>query len=100
MSAQVQNEPYFHIYREAKPIFIDDQDFQVFRGFLNDYLGDATNLEDSKTTFQIRGCTFMGVPHRPKNFSKEIILINSKLQPNRFDLVVKEITPEAVEKFI
>jgi hypothetical protein len=100
MSAQVENESCFHIYREANPIFIDDQDFQVFRSFLNDYLTGATNHQDSKTTFQIRGRTFRGIPRRPKNFSQQIVLIDSKLQPSRFDLVVKEITPGAVEKFI
>ena len=93
---------YFHVYREVaqESIYTDDEDFQVFLDFLKDYFSDTTNPESVKKTFTIRGRTFRGIPHQPQNFFNQIELLAYKLESNRFDLLIKQIVPSTLPKFI
>jgi hypothetical protein len=91
-----------HIYREVKQeeIFIDNRDYQVFVNFLKDCFCDTNKTENRKKTFTIRGNTYQGIAYQTQNFFGQIELIAYKLEPSRFDLVLKEIVPGSVEKFI
>ena len=91
---------YFHISREVakKAIFADEQDYQVFINFLKDYFSD-TNHDNSKKSFTVRGRTYKGHPHRPQNFFNQIELVAYKLEPNRFDLLIKQLAPGSLKKF-
>src|SRR3989344_6163960 len=93
---------YYHIFRENKQniIFIDSEDYQVFLNFLKNYFSNSNNLENDKKTFTIKGRTYRGIPHKPQNFVNQIELLAYKLEPNRFDLLIKQITQGALEKFI
>lgn len=93
---------YFHVYREVNQdrIFIDEKDYQVFLGFLKDCFSDTTSLESAKKTFTVRGRTFQGIPRQPQNYFKKLKLIAYKIEPNRFDLVIKQIVPGASKKLI
>ena len=93
---------YFHIYREVnhEEIFVDDNDYQVFVNFLKNYFSDATKVDSIKKTFVIRGRTYQGKPHQPQNYFNQLELLAYKLGPNRFDLLIKQIVPGSMEKFI
>lgn len=95
------DEIYFHIFREVEKgeIFSNEQDYQTFLGFLKDYLTLPTTYENKKT-FTIRGRTFRGLPHQPQNYFGQVELLAYKLEPNRFDLLIKQITPGSIEKLI
>ncbi len=92
-------QQYFHIYREStdQDIFVDDHDREVFIGFLKEY---SSQNQDQKKTFAIRGRNYIGTPHRPKNFANDIVLVDYKLTPGRFDITIKEIVAGSTEKFI
>jgi hypothetical protein len=106
MSAQ-KNPPtktkpsYFYIYREVFPdaIFVDNQDYQVFIEFLKNYLTQADSQGTTKT-FTIRGRTFQGTPRQPTNFFNQVELLAYKLEPNRFDLLIKQVIPGSLKKFV
>lgn len=91
-----------HTYREVKQekIFIDNQDYQVFVNFLKDCLCDTNKIENRKKTFTVRGNTYQGLAYQTQNFFSQIELTAYRLEPYRFDLLVKEIVPGSLEKFI
>lgn len=98
-----ETEPlYFHIYRDdtQNEIFVDNNDFQTFVKYLKDYFSDTTEIEGARKTFTIRGHHYQGIPHQSQNFFNQIELLAYKLEPNRFDLLIKQIVPGALEKFI
>jgi len=99
--AKLNGVLYSHVYRDlaSEKIFIDNEDYQAFVNFLNEYLSDK-NVDDSKKIFTIRGHTYQGVPRLPKNFSKQIELLAYKLEPNRFDFLIRENVPGTTQKFI
>ena len=96
------NRLYLHVCREnaQEAIFLNDEDYQVFIKFLKDYFSNPNNLEGTQKNFTIRGSTFRGTPHLPQNFFNQIELLAYKLEPNRFDLLIKQIVPETFAKFI
>lgn len=48
----------------------------------------------------VKGHSFHGVPHQPKNYVNAVELIAYALTPNRFDLVLRQINKNSVEKFM
>lgn len=93
---------YCHIYNtgiEKRAIFCDGEDYQVFLGYLKDYLTpqDPNSL---KKTFQIHGRTFQGIPHLPKNYLNQVELIAYNLMSDRFHLLLRQLTKGSLEKFL
>lgn len=99
----VKTDPIiFHTYREVlrDKIFVDDNDYNVFLDFLKDYFSNRAVRTDNKKTFTVRGRIYKGLPHQPQNYFNQLELLAYKLEPNRFDLLVKGIIPGSFEKFI
>lgn len=93
---------YSHIYNggiEKRVIFISQIDYEVFLGFLKDYL-TPQDPDSIKKDFKVRGHTFQGVPHLPKNYFNEVELIAYSLMPNRFHLILHQKTSGSIERFL
>lgn len=92
-----------HIYNkgvEAKIIFNDEQDYEVFLGYLKDYLTPPADPESIKQAFTVNGRLFRGVPHQPKNYFNQVELIAYCLMPNHFHLLLHQKTTGSIENFI
>jgi len=99
----VDSGSYYHVYNkgvEKRIIFNDSQDYEIFLGYLKDYLSAPLDPEGTKRTFTIRGRTFRGTPHQPKNFLNKIELVAYSLQPNNFHLLLYQKAPGSLERFI
>ena len=94
---------YSHIYNkgiEGRIIFCDNDDYEVFLGFLQDYLTAPKDPDSVKKTFQVRGRTFRGTPHQPKNYLNKVELIAYNLMPDHFHLLLHQKTRGSLENFI
>jgi len=94
---------YCHVYNrgiEHKIIFNDEQDYNVFLGYLKEYLSAPADPESSKKVFSIRGRAFRGTPHQPKNYFNKIELVAYSLMPNHFHLLVNLKQKDALQGFI
>src|SRR3972149_9961260 len=93
---------YCHIWNkgvENRIIFNDEQDYEVFLGYLKDYLTAPADPESIKKAFTVNGKTFRGMPHQPKNYLNKVELIAYSLIPNHFHLLVHQKTRGSVERF-
>jgi len=84
-----------HIYNRGaskENIFNDDQDYQVFLGYLKEYLSPQDNSENIKKAFTANGQTSRGTPHQLNNFFGKGELIAYSLMPNHFHLVLRQKT--------
>ncbi len=98
-----KNKEYFHIYNkgvENRNIFNDQKDYEVFLGFLKDYLTPPPDPEKTKKSFSVNGRTFRGVPHQPKNYFNKVELIAYSLLPDHFHLLVNQMTKSSLERLI
>src|SRR3989344_5941183 len=96
-------EVYAHVYNkgiEGRVIFNDKQDYEVFTGFLKDYLTTPADPESTKKAFTVNGRAFLGVPHQPKNYLNKVELLAYCLTPDHWHLLLKQKTKGAIEKFI
>lgn len=94
---------YSHIYNrgaENRTIFNDQEDYEVFLGFLRDYLTAPQDPESTKKTFQVHGRTFRGIPHQPRNYFNKAELVAYNLAPDHFHLVLHQLTQGSIEKLI
>ncbi|MGD0523098.1 MAG: SH3 domain-containing protein [Candidatus Microgenomates bacterium] len=94
---------YFHISNRGvseKIIFKDGRDYEVFLGYLKDYLTPPAQPNTYKKTFTVKGRTFRGVPHLTKNYFNKVDLIAYNLMPNHFHLLLHQITQGSLEKFM
>lgn len=94
---------YSHIFNKGiskQVIFSSDEDYEMFIEFLKDYLSPSTSSEDKKKTFTVKGKTYKGVPHQPKNYFGQIDLIAYSLMPNHFHLLLHQKTNGSIQKFI
>ena len=95
-------DSYYHIYNrgvEKRIIFQDEQDYKVFLKYLKEQLSPLEEPRKLIKNFTLQGETFKGIPHLPKNFSKEIELCCFALMPNHFHLLVKQLTNNGIEIF-
>jgi len=93
----------FHIYNkgvEKRTIFSDDEDYNVFVGYLAEYLTSPAKPEDVKTEFTVNGRTYQGVPHQPKNYYNQVELIAYDLKPDHFHLMLIQKADGAIEKLM
>lgn len=98
-----EQEIYYHIYNvgiEKRNIFNDKEDYDVFVGYLNDYLTPPKDPNNTKKVFEIRGRTFRGTPHQPKNYYGKVELIAYSLMSNQFHLVLHKINEIPAVNFI
>ena len=94
---------YYHIYNrgvEKRIIFETGEDYRVFLGFLEEYLTPPKNESSIEKDFEVRGRTFKGTPHQPKNYLNKVELIAYNLMPDHFHLLVHQVTKGSVESFI
>ena len=94
---------YCHIYNkgvEKRTIFADEPDFEVFLGYLNEYLTTPQDPESVKKDFTIKGRAFRGTPHMPKNYFNEVEVVAYSLMPDHFHLLLHQKSKGAIERFI
>ncbi len=94
---------YFHIYNkgvESRKLFIDEEDYQVFIGYLRDYISAPQDPTKLKQTFSVNGRTFQGIPHQPKNYFNKVEVLAFSLLPDHFHLLVKENYKDSLQKLI
>jgi putative transposase len=94
---------YYHIYNrgvEKRTIFEDEQDYKVFINYLSEYLSPKPDPVNLRRGFTLKGSSFQGIPHQPKNYSRTIDLIAYCLMPNHFHLLIKQIKGPAMEGFM
>jgi hypothetical protein len=98
-----EEKTYCYVYNkgiEDKIIFNDDHDFDTFLGYLSEYLSDQRESERTKQVFTVRGKTFQGTPHQPKNYYGKLELIGYRLTPQSFHLVLHQQEKGVVERFM
>jgi putative transposase len=96
------NHTYFHLYNkgvENRTIFNENADYDVFLGFLKDYLS-APDHESAKKEFMVNGRTFRGLPHQPKNYLGKVKLVAYSLKPNEYHIVLHQFVAASIEGFI
>lgn len=94
---------YSHIYNkgiEKRIIFNDEKDYEVFQGFLKDYLTVPQDPKNIKKEFKVHGRIFRGTPHQPKNYFNKVELIAYSLMPNHFHLLLHQKTLGSLESFM
>ncbi|MCR4324239.1 MAG: SH3 domain-containing protein [Candidatus Curtissbacteria bacterium] len=94
---------YCHVYNrgiENRNIFADDVDYQVFLGYLEDYLTAPKAPESTKKEFIVNGRTFTGVPHQPKNYFNQVELLAYSLSPDHFHLLIHQRTQKSLQALI
>lgn len=97
------NEVFYHIYNrgiEKRTIFPSEDDYAVFLGYLKDYLSPPADAESTKKTFMVKGRSFRGVPHQPKNYKDKVELVAYSLMPDHFHLILKQNEPNSIQSFI
>lgn len=94
---------YYHIYNrgvEKRTIFEDEQDYKVFLNYLKEHLSPPLKPEDLLKNFTLKGTTFQGVPHKPKNYFQKVKLLAYCLMPNHFHLLIKQVEKGSMESFM
>lgn len=94
---------YSHVYNKGvdnRVIFNDEEDFKVFLDFLKDYLSAPADPENIKKVFTVKGRTFQGVPHQPRNYFNKVELIAYNLMPDHFHLLLHQKQKGAITKLM
>lgn len=94
---------YYHIYNrgvEKREIFIDEQDYKIFLGYLKEYLSPVPKSKNHTIDFTVRGKSFKGVDYIVKNYDNQIELIAYCLMPNHFHLLIKQVEGKSMELFM
>lgn len=98
---------YYHLYNrgvEKRIIFLDEQDYSVFLGYLKEYLmpKDTENLKDIlssvNSTWKERDKALKLL--KLNNFYGEISLLAFCLMPNHFHLLIKQNNLDSIDKFM
>ena len=96
----------YHLYNRGvnkSEIFLDNQDFSVFCSYLKDYLlpKNIINLniilDSSESSPQEKDKALKLL--KLNNFSEEINLLCYSLLPNHFHLLIKQSSPDAIDRF-
>ncbi len=101
--SRVPEEGIFsHVFNngvENLNIFKDRQDYEVFLGFLRDYLSPISS-EIPKKVFTVKGHSYHGIPHQAKNYFNKVDLVAYRLTPTHFHLILQPNTPNSLGNFI
>lgn len=96
----IENGDY-HVYNrgvEKRDIFQDDQDYRVFFSFLKSYLSPI-NVQIVHPLLEVTGPGPVRI--RPlKSFFAEVSLLCYCLMPNHFHLLLHQIPPDGMQRFI
>jgi len=104
---QYLEDGYYHIYNrgvEKRKIFLDQQDYGVFLGYLKEYL-----LPKNEKQLSERLAIEDLSPHERNkiqkllylnNFHGEIKLLAYCLMPNHFHLFIKQKSADSIDKFM
>lgn len=87
---------YYHIYNRGvakQPIFLDEQDYQVFLRFLKEYLLPLEHPD-------LQALKKLTPRRAPINCCQDVELLAYCLMPNHFHLLLKNLTKRGIEKFI
>lgn len=98
---------YYHLYNrgvEKRSIFLDQQDYSVFLGYLSEYLLP----KDEKALYQQLSNSNISPKEKAKtlsllrlnNFNQEIALLAYCLMPNHFHFLVKQKSKGAIDTFM
>jgi putative transposase len=95
---------YYHLYNrgvEKRPIFLDEQDYNVFQSYLETYLlpKDQANLIQLLNNGNPKEKDTARKLLRLNNFSDEINLLAYCLMPNHFHFLIYQTNPEAMDQF-
>ncbi len=93
---------FSHVYNsgvENIDIFKDRQDYEVFLGFLKDYVSPVSS-EIPKKEFTIQGRSFRGTPRQPNNYLGKVELIAYRLTPSHFHLILHQNIPDSLGNFL
>ncbi|MBI1864013.1 SH3 domain-containing protein [Candidatus Woesebacteria bacterium] len=103
LSSKSKENVYFHIHNngiEDKIIFKDSKDYEIFIGYLRDYLSSPLDLQINKKVFKVKGRMYKGVPHLPKNYFDKVELIAYYLTPSEFHLILNQTIKKSIENFM
>ncbi len=92
-----------HVYNKGaanRIIFGDDDDYSVFVAYLGEYLSAPHDPSSLKKDFTVKGRTYKGTPHLPKNYFGKIQLLAFSLFPDHFHLLLHQVEEKAIESFI
>jgi putative transposase len=98
---------YYHLYNrgvEKRQIFLDKQDYSVFLSYLKEYLTPKdeksllNRLANSETSWTEKDKIIKAL--RLNNFANEFFLLAFCLMPNHFHLLVKQIKPDSIDRFL
>lgn len=104
---QYVDHAYYHIYNrgvEKRLIFLDEQDYGVFLGYLKEYLlpkDDETlrkNLSDPNLSYKEKDKLIKLL--RLNNFAEEITLLAYCLMPNHFHFLIKQNHASSIDQFM
>lgn len=91
---------YSHVYNkgiENRIIFVDEDDYRVFLGYLEEYLSPLKAPESIKKDFTVNGRVFRGTPHQPKNYLGKVELLAYNLQPDHFHLLLHQKKEDSLQ---
>jgi len=97
---------YYHIFNrgvEKRDIFLDEQDYKVFLGYLKFYLevSEPLSLQDQALKCLGRVDGEKVFPSRAsKNYQDQIELLAYCLMPNHFHFLVKQSTDRGIAEFM
>ena len=104
---QYIDDTYYHLYNrgvEKRRIFMDEQDYGVFLGYLKEYLTPKDEetlrdrLLDPNISYKERDKVLKSL--RLNNFFDEITLIAYCLMPNHFHFFIKQKSAHSIDKFM
>ncbi len=98
---------YYHLYNrgvEKRKVFLDERDFSVFTSYLKTYLspkdekklGQIIDSPETNPSEKYKARIQLSL----KNFSGEIELLAYSLLPNHFHLLVKQKSPDGIDRFM
>lgn len=102
-SLDIDKKEYVHVFNKGidkTVLFKDIQDYDTFLSYLNEYLSSPIASENVKTTFTVRGKSFKGTPHQPKNYFNKVELLAYELKPQQYNLLLKPKDSDLLERFI
>jgi putative transposase len=98
---------YYHIYNrgvEKREIFLDELDYDVFMGYLKEYLSPKNEIElfslsqNRGTSFKVKNDAFKKL--KLKNFNSDIQLLAYCLMPNHFHFFIKQKSHDSIDRFM
>lgn len=98
---------YYHLYNrgvEKRNIFLDNQDYNVFKNYISEYLSpkDAKGLSKLMGNSRVSSLKKAKILRKLnlKNFNQEISLLAYCLMPNHFHFFLQQGPQESIDRFM